>query len=230
MTTRDIVALCGSLRAASVNRHVVQLAREVLPEGASLTLLEWREVPVFDADDYARGLPASVATLRERIRAADGVLIATPEYNFSIPGGLKNLIDWLSRGEDQPFNAKPVAIVSGAAPGPLGGARAVRPAQSHAVPQRHAAGQARGLHRPRTHQVRRRNRPLHRRHHAQVRHRPDGGLRALDRRGRTDARLGPAMARGGPGRLPTRFRASPHHSIVSPVPPRRSFGKVIGCS
>jgi chromate reductase len=63
-----------------------------------------------------------VAALRERLRRADGVLFVTPEYNFSIPGGLKNLIDWLSRGEDQPFALKPVAIVT-ASPGPLGGAR-----------------------------------------------------------------------------------------------------------
>ena len=60
--------------------------------------------------------------LRERVRRADGVLIATPEYNFSIPGGLKNLIDWLSRGDDQPFALKPVAILSASA-GPVGGAR-----------------------------------------------------------------------------------------------------------
>ncbi|VTU21212.1 NADPH-dependent FMN reductase [Variovorax sp. RA8] len=64
----------------------------------------------------------AVAALRERIRKADGVVIATPEYNFSTPGVLKNTLDWLSRGEDQPFAFKPVAIVS-ASPGPLGGAR-----------------------------------------------------------------------------------------------------------
>jgi chromate reductase len=60
--------------------------------------------------------------LREQVRRADGLLIVTPEYNFSIPGGLKNLIDWLSRGEDQPFAGKPVAIMS-ASGGPVGGAR-----------------------------------------------------------------------------------------------------------
>ncbi|MFI4932253.1 MAG: NADPH-dependent FMN reductase, partial [Burkholderiales bacterium] len=62
------------------------------------------------------------AALRERVRGADGLLIVTPEYNFSIPGGLKNVIDWLSRGEDQPLSGKPVAMLS-ATGGPLGGAR-----------------------------------------------------------------------------------------------------------
>jgi chromate reductase, NAD(P)H dehydrogenase (quinone) len=70
----------------------------------------------------AQGWPAPVAALRERIRRADGLVIATPEYNFSIPGGLKNVLDWVSRGDDQPFAGKPVAILT-ASPGPLGGAR-----------------------------------------------------------------------------------------------------------
>ena len=87
-----------------------------------LDVVEWREVPVFDGDVFARGLPPVVAVLRERIRRADGVLIVSPEYNFSVPGGLKNVLDWLSRGEDQPWTGKPVAIAS-ATTGPLGGAR-----------------------------------------------------------------------------------------------------------
>jgi len=122
MSTLDIVGLCGSLRAASINRHLLKLAGEVMPAGMALDIAEWREIPIFDADVLAQGLPAPVAALRERIRRADGVLIATPEYNFSIPGGLKNAIDWVSRGDDQPFNGKPVAIVT-ASPGPVGGAR-----------------------------------------------------------------------------------------------------------
>lgn len=122
MKPLDIVALCGSLRAASINRMVLSLAAEVMPAGMTLEVADWRTISVFDGDVFAAGLPPSVAALRERIRRADGVLIATPEYNFSIPGGLKNAIDWLSRGDDQPFNGKPLAIVS-ASPGPLGGAR-----------------------------------------------------------------------------------------------------------
>ncbi len=117
-----LVALCGSLRAGSFNHHALRLAGEVLPAGATLDLLPWRDLPVFDADLLARGEPPAVSTLKARIRAAAGVVIATPEYNFSIPGGLKNALDWLSRGDDQPFLHKPVAILS-AATGPLGGAR-----------------------------------------------------------------------------------------------------------
>jgi len=122
MSKLDIVGLCGSLRAASWNRMVLEFAGTVMPEGMVLDIAEIRPLPMFDADVFAQGFPAPVAALRERIRKADGVLIATPEYNFSIPGVLKNALDWVSRGEDQPFNMKPVAIVS-ASPGPLGGAR-----------------------------------------------------------------------------------------------------------
>jgi chromate reductase, NAD(P)H dehydrogenase (quinone) len=122
MNKLDIIGLCGSLRAASMNHHALRLAGEVMPEGMQLSVADWREIPIFDADHLAREMPSSVASLRAQISRADGVLIATPEYNFSIPGGLKNAIDWLSRSDDQPFNGKPVAILS-ASPGPLGGAR-----------------------------------------------------------------------------------------------------------
>jgi chromate reductase, NAD(P)H dehydrogenase (quinone) len=122
MSTLDIVGLCGSLRAASLNRMALNLAGRSMPAGMSLEVLEWRDLPLFDGDVLAQGLPPSVAALKARIARADAVLIATPEYNFSIPGGLKNVLDWLSRGDDQPFALKPVALVT-ASPGPLGGAR-----------------------------------------------------------------------------------------------------------
>jgi chromate reductase len=122
MSTLDIVGLCGSLRAASYNRMAMKLAGECMPTSMKLDAVQWRDVPVFDGDVFAKGLPAPVAALRERVRRADGVLIVTPEYNFSIPGGLKNVLDWLSRGDDQPFALKPVAILT-ASPGPVGGAR-----------------------------------------------------------------------------------------------------------
>lgn len=118
----DIVGLCGSLRRASFNGAALRLAGELMPPTMRLDIVEWRELPTFDGDVLARGLPAPVAALRERIRRADGVVIASPEYNFSVPGGLKNVLDWLSRGEDQPWVSKPVAILS-ASTGPLGGAR-----------------------------------------------------------------------------------------------------------
>jgi chromate reductase len=122
MKNLDIVGLCGSLRAGSLNRMAMNLAGELMPEGMHLSEAGIRDVPFFDGDTLAEGLPAPVATLRERIRKADAVLIVTPEYNFSVPGVLKNALDWISRGEDQPFAFKPVAIIS-ASPGPLGGAR-----------------------------------------------------------------------------------------------------------
>jgi chromate reductase len=122
MSTLDIVGLCGSLRQASFNRSALKLAGELMPAGMQLEPLDWHEVPVFNADVYGQGLPPVVSALRERVRRADGVLIVTPEYNFSVPGGLKNLLDWLSRGDDQPFALKPVAIFSASA-GPVGGAR-----------------------------------------------------------------------------------------------------------
>ncbi len=122
MNDLDIVGLCGSLRTGSVNRMALQLAAESLPQGASMEIVEWRDIPIFDADDMATGMPVAVTTLVDRLRRADGVVIATPEYNFSIPGGFKNAIDWVSRATDQPFSMKPVAILS-ASPGPVGGAR-----------------------------------------------------------------------------------------------------------
>ena len=122
MSTLDIVGLCGSLRSGSINRAALNLAGSLMPDSMRMEVVEWREVPPFDADLLAHGYPAPVQALRERIRRADALLIATPEYNFSSPGVFKNVIDWVSRGEDQPFANKPVAILS-ATPGPLGGAR-----------------------------------------------------------------------------------------------------------
>jgi chromate reductase, NAD(P)H dehydrogenase (quinone) len=98
------------------------LAGRSMPTGVQMEVLDWRKIPPFDADVLMGGFPSEVSDVRERIRRADALLIATPEYNFSIPGMLKNLLDWISRGEDQPLSGKPVAILS-ASTGPLGGAR-----------------------------------------------------------------------------------------------------------
>jgi chromate reductase len=122
MATLDIVGLCGSLRTGSLNGSALRLAGELLPDSAAMERVEIGDIPLFNADVLAQGFPPPVQALRERIRRADGLVIATPEYNFSIPGVLKNAIDWVSRGDDQPFSGKPVAILS-ASPGPLGGAR-----------------------------------------------------------------------------------------------------------
>lgn len=118
----NLVGLCGSLRSRSFNRATLDAVAEVLPCNSMLTVHDFRDVPVFDADLQEHPLPASVLAIADAMRTADGVLIASPEYNFSIPGGLKNLIDWLSRLTDQPFKGKPVAIM-GAGTGPLGTAR-----------------------------------------------------------------------------------------------------------
>lgn len=122
MSQFDIVGICGSLRARSLNRMVLSLAAEAMPSSMSLDILDWSDVPPFNADVLAARVPDVVHAVRERIRRADAVVIATPEYNFSIPGMLKNLLDWISRGDDQPLAHKPVAILT-ATPGPLGGAR-----------------------------------------------------------------------------------------------------------
>jgi chromate reductase len=97
---------------------------ELAPPGLSIAEAPpFREFPLYDADiQGATGFPAAVTALADAIRAADGVIFCTPEYNFSLPGGLKNAIDWVSRLPNQPFAGKPVAIQS-ASPGPLGGAR-----------------------------------------------------------------------------------------------------------
>jgi chromate reductase len=122
MTQLNILGLCGSLRAGSINRMALNLTGQSMPAAMSLEIADIRDIPLFDGDMLARGFPEAVVRLREQIRQADGVVIATPEYNFSIPGVLKNALDWVSRGDDQPFSYKPVAILS-ASPGPVGGAR-----------------------------------------------------------------------------------------------------------
>jgi chromate reductase len=94
------------------------------PAGMTLTPApSFADFPIYNADiQNSTGFPAPVNALADAIRAADGVIFCTPEYNFSIPGGLKNAIDWVSRLQNQPFAGKPIAIMS-ASPGPVGGAR-----------------------------------------------------------------------------------------------------------
>lgn len=119
------VTLLGSLRQGSYNAMVARALPGLAPSGVEISPLpSFRGLPVYDADHQAeQGIPPQVAALGAAIRAADGIVIVTPEYNYSIPGGLKNAIDWISRLPDQPFARKPVAIQS-ASPGGLGGARA----------------------------------------------------------------------------------------------------------
>ncbi len=114
--------IVGSLRKGSYNGALMRAAIELAPAGTEIELLDWRAVPIYDDDVYQQGFPAVVAGLRAAIAAADGVVIATPEYNYSVPGPLKNLLDWISRPPNQPFANKPVMIM-GASPGGFGSVR-----------------------------------------------------------------------------------------------------------
>jgi chromate reductase, NAD(P)H dehydrogenase (quinone) len=120
----NVVTICGSLRKESWNRKVMEALPELAPDGMTITEApSFRDFPLYDADvQNASGFPEDVTALADVIRGADGVIIVTPEYNFSIPGALKNAIDWVSRLDNQPFAGKPVALQS-ASPGPVGGAR-----------------------------------------------------------------------------------------------------------
>jgi chromate reductase, NAD(P)H dehydrogenase (quinone) len=114
-----ILGISGSLRRGSFNAALLRAAAEVTPGGSELTIGSIREIPLYDGDVEAAGIPASVQSLKEQIMAADGLLLATPEYNNSMPGVFKNTIDWLSRpASDIPrvFTGRPVAIM-GATPG-----------------------------------------------------------------------------------------------------------------
>jgi chromate reductase len=118
------VSLLGSLRKGSFNAAVARALPALAPAGVTIEPLgSVGDFPLYNADIQAVGFPAPVTAMAEAIARADGVIIVTPEYNYSIPGGLKNAIDWLSRLPAQPFAGKAVAIQSGS-PGALGGARA----------------------------------------------------------------------------------------------------------
>jgi chromate reductase len=121
--TIKILGFCGSLRQGSYNKAALRVASEVLPADMTLETCEIGDFPLYNADFQAKGWPAPVQRVGEQVKAADGLLFVTPEYNFGISGVLKNAIDWLSRLTPQPFDDKPVAIM-GAAAGALGTGRA----------------------------------------------------------------------------------------------------------
>jgi chromate reductase len=118
----NIVGISGSLRQKSFNSALLRAAVSLVPAGMSIKPATFAAFPVYSADVQAVGIPEPVTTLGGQIREADAVLIVSPEYNYSIPGGLKNAIDWISRLENQPFNGKLIAIM-GASPGRIGTAR-----------------------------------------------------------------------------------------------------------
>jgi chromate reductase len=120
----QILGIAGSLREASYNRALLRAARDLLPAQVELEEVDLRGLPFYDGDLEAAGDPESVAALKQAIRAADALLIATPEYNRGVPGVLKNAIDWASRPAlASPLTGKPVAIM-GASTGRGGTARA----------------------------------------------------------------------------------------------------------
>jgi chromate reductase len=120
----NIISICGSLRKGSFNRMLMTLLPKLAPSGMSIEEApSFADFPLYNADiQNSTGFPVAVNVLAEAVRAADGVIFCTPEYNFSIPGGLKNALDWVSRLQNQPFAGKPIAIQT-ASPGPVGGAR-----------------------------------------------------------------------------------------------------------
>ncbi len=119
-----ILGIPGSLRRNSLNRSLLNAAAELMPDSGKLELADLSDLPIYNWDvEQEIGFPAPVERFRKQIAEADGLLIATPEYNNSMPGALKNAIDWASRGgADSPLNRKPAAIMGAA--GRLGSVRA----------------------------------------------------------------------------------------------------------
>ena len=121
--TLNVLAISGSLREKSYNTALLREAVRLAPAGMTIEIASIRDIPLYDADVEARSMPQAVTALSAKVNDADALLIATPEYNFSFPGVLKNVIDWLSRPPlDAVLVRKPLAIMG--AGGRLGSARA----------------------------------------------------------------------------------------------------------
>lgn len=121
--TLRVVGFAGSLRGASFNRSLLRAAKELAPEEMEIEILEIGGIPLYDADVESEGDPVPVVAFKRAVGAADGLLIATPEYNLGVPGVTKNVIDWASRPpRGSVLDGKPVALM-GATPGMGGTAR-----------------------------------------------------------------------------------------------------------
>lgn len=110
----QFVGLSGSLRKGSFNTMLLKAAAQILPTDVSMEIISIEDIPLYNADldlPAAKQRPRTVEHFRKMLADADGILISSPEYNYSIPGGLKNAIDWASRGEDSPLLRKPVAVI-----------------------------------------------------------------------------------------------------------------------
>lgn len=125
MSTQPITVLgiSGSLRKQSYNTAALEAAMELAPPGMTLVKADISDLPLYNQDLHTDVFPDVVERFRQQIHAADALLFVTPEYNYSIPGVLKNAIDWASRPPAQPFAGKPAAIM-GVSPGAIGTARA----------------------------------------------------------------------------------------------------------
>ena len=121
--TVRILGIAGSLRRGSFNVATLRAAQELAPAGVTIDIFDIAPIPLYNEDVRQQGFPAPVEDLRARIKSAHGLLIVTPEYNYSIPGVLKNAIDWASRPPEQPFNGKPIGVM-GASAGTHGTSRA----------------------------------------------------------------------------------------------------------
>jgi chromate reductase len=123
MADLHILGIAGSLRKASYNRALLRAAVELAPSGMVIEIFDLIEVPLYNGDVEAEGDPPSVAAFKRAIAGADGVLMATPEYNHGVPAVMKNAVDWASRPPGKaPLGGKPVGLV-GASPGITGTAR-----------------------------------------------------------------------------------------------------------
>jgi len=118
----SVLGISGSLRKASRNTALLRAAQDLAPDGMKIGIADLSALPMYNWDDeQANGFPDAVARFRADIAEADALLIATPEYNYSVTGALKNAIDWSSRGPESPLNEKPVAMLG--AGGRLGTSR-----------------------------------------------------------------------------------------------------------
>ena len=123
MSPVRILGVAGSLRQGSLNRALLRAAQDRAPDGLAIEAFDLAEVPLYNGDVEAAGDPPGVTALKAAIRAADGVLFVTPEYNHGVPGVMKNAVDWASRPpREAALGGKPVGII-GASPGQTGSAR-----------------------------------------------------------------------------------------------------------
>ena len=122
MADLKVLGISGSLRKGSFNTAALRTCAELMPAGMTMAYARLDDIPIFNQDVFDAGIPESARRFRSEVTAADGVLIASPEYNFSLSAALKNAIDWASRPPNQSWQDKPIAIFS-VSQGPMGGAR-----------------------------------------------------------------------------------------------------------